>query len=164
MWVGLPDGRVIGVPFGWYPRLAKAASVTRAAFEISPFGIQNEGAAGRCAPGPFQARARVPGFPEPEAARHCLAPVRRPERGSAEAEGGRRGDRRAAIRARLPGLARTRACRVRAFGVTGRQARADLSTDKSAGECGVVAPGAGWGGMFWSSADGFTWGSRAIWG
>ena len=64
--------------------------------------------------------------PEPATARHCLAPVRRPERASAEARGGCRRDRRAgnprapawrSAESRLP---------------EGRQARADLSTDKSA--------------------------------
>ena len=70
--------------------------------------------------------ARVRAFPEPEEARHCLAPVRRPERVSAEAEGGVAG---------TGGLQSARAC----LGwrdsrlPRGRQARADLSTDKSAG-------------------------------
>ncbi len=39
MWVGLSDGRVIGVPLAWFPRLAKAEPAAREAFEISPFGI-----------------------------------------------------------------------------------------------------------------------------
>ncbi|MFO1143788.1 MAG: DUF2442 domain-containing protein [Amaricoccus sp.] len=38
MWVGLADGRVIGVPLGWFPRLAQAAPAEREGFEISPFG------------------------------------------------------------------------------------------------------------------------------
>ena len=39
MWVGLSDGRVIGVPLAWFPRLAKADPAARERFEISPFGI-----------------------------------------------------------------------------------------------------------------------------
>lgn len=39
MWVGLSDGRVIGVPLAWFPRLAQAATVERERFEVSPFGI-----------------------------------------------------------------------------------------------------------------------------
>ena len=39
MWVGLSDGRVIGVPLAWFPRLAKADAAAREGFEISPFGI-----------------------------------------------------------------------------------------------------------------------------
>jgi hypothetical protein len=39
MWVGLSDGRVIGVPLGWFPRLLRASAAEREGFEISPFGI-----------------------------------------------------------------------------------------------------------------------------
>ncbi|HEU0220601.1 MAG TPA: DUF2442 domain-containing protein [Paracoccaceae bacterium] len=39
MWVGLADGRTIGVPLAWFPRLLRASPEERAAFEISPFGI-----------------------------------------------------------------------------------------------------------------------------
>ena len=39
MWVGLSDGRVIGVPLAWFPRLARATAAEREAFELSPFGI-----------------------------------------------------------------------------------------------------------------------------
>ena len=42
MWVTLSDGRVIGVPLAWFPRLAKAAPAERERFEISPFGIHWE--------------------------------------------------------------------------------------------------------------------------
>lgn len=43
MWVGLSDGREIGVPLAWFPRLAAAADpAALAAFEISPFGIHWE--------------------------------------------------------------------------------------------------------------------------
>ena len=43
MWVGLVDGRVIGVPVAWFPRLLNADAAERAAFELSPFGIHWEG-------------------------------------------------------------------------------------------------------------------------
>ena len=39
MWVGLSEGRVIGVPLAWFPRLQRATPAEREAFEISPFGI-----------------------------------------------------------------------------------------------------------------------------
>jgi hypothetical protein len=39
MWVGLSDGRVIGVPLAWFPRLKRATPAEREAFEISPFGL-----------------------------------------------------------------------------------------------------------------------------
>jgi hypothetical protein len=39
MWVGLSDGRVIGVPLAWFPRLAQADAAARERFEIGPFGI-----------------------------------------------------------------------------------------------------------------------------
>ena len=42
MWVGLSDGRVIGVPLAWFPRLARATPAEREGFEISPFGIHWE--------------------------------------------------------------------------------------------------------------------------
>jgi hypothetical protein len=42
MWVGLSDGRVIGVPLAWFPRLAQATPAEREGFEISPFGIHWE--------------------------------------------------------------------------------------------------------------------------
>ena len=41
-WVGLSDGRVIGVPLAWFPRLLHAAAAEREDFEISPFGIHWE--------------------------------------------------------------------------------------------------------------------------
>jgi Protein of unknown function (DUF2442) len=43
MWVGLSDGRVIGVPLAWFPRLLRATAEEREGFEISPFGIHWEG-------------------------------------------------------------------------------------------------------------------------
>jgi hypothetical protein len=42
MWVGLSDGRVIGVPLAWSPRLGRATPAEREGFEISPFGIHWE--------------------------------------------------------------------------------------------------------------------------
>ncbi len=42
MWVGLSDGRVIGVPLAWFPRLLHADAAARAAFNLSPFGIHWE--------------------------------------------------------------------------------------------------------------------------
>jgi hypothetical protein len=39
MWVGLADGRVIGVPLAWFPRLLNADAEAREAFELSPFGM-----------------------------------------------------------------------------------------------------------------------------
>ncbi len=39
MWVDLSDGRTIGVPLAWYPRLLHATPTQRSAFEISPLGI-----------------------------------------------------------------------------------------------------------------------------
>ena len=42
MWVTLADGRVIGVPLAWFPRLLHARPEERAAVEISPFGLHWE--------------------------------------------------------------------------------------------------------------------------
>lgn len=42
MWVTLVDGRVIGVPLAWFPRLLHASPAARAAVEISPFGLHWE--------------------------------------------------------------------------------------------------------------------------
>lgn len=39
MWVGLSDGRVIGVPLAWFPRLLHADRAAREAYEISAFGL-----------------------------------------------------------------------------------------------------------------------------
>lgn len=39
MWVGLSDGRVIGVPLAWFPRLLRADPAEREAVEISPLGL-----------------------------------------------------------------------------------------------------------------------------
>jgi hypothetical protein len=42
MWVTLTDGRVLGVPLAWFPRLLNADPAARAAVEISPFGLHWE--------------------------------------------------------------------------------------------------------------------------
>jgi hypothetical protein len=39
MWVGLSDGRTIGVPLAWFPRLLSATSAQRQAFEMSRTGL-----------------------------------------------------------------------------------------------------------------------------
>lgn len=41
-WVELADGRVIGVPLAWYPRLLGATAEQLAAYELSPRGIHWE--------------------------------------------------------------------------------------------------------------------------
>jgi hypothetical protein len=43
MWVRLSDGRVLGVPLAWFPRLMAADAAARKAFELSPMGIHWEG-------------------------------------------------------------------------------------------------------------------------
>jgi hypothetical protein len=39
MWVTLMDGRVLGVPLAWFPRLLHARPSQRMACEISPRGL-----------------------------------------------------------------------------------------------------------------------------
>ena len=39
MWVVLADGRTIGVPLAWFPRLLNATPEERGQVEISPFGL-----------------------------------------------------------------------------------------------------------------------------
>lgn len=39
MWVSLDDGRTLGVPLAWFPRLLHATGEQRAGFEISPMGL-----------------------------------------------------------------------------------------------------------------------------
>jgi len=39
MWVHLSDGRILGVPLAWFPRLMAATPEQRAAVEISPYGL-----------------------------------------------------------------------------------------------------------------------------
>ena len=42
MWVELQDGRVIGVPLAWFPRLLNASAQQRDRFELSPGGLHWE--------------------------------------------------------------------------------------------------------------------------
>ncbi|MCT8266927.1 DUF2442 domain-containing protein [Afifella sp. JA880] len=39
IWVSLSDGRTIGVPLAWFPRLLNASDEERQEVEISPFGL-----------------------------------------------------------------------------------------------------------------------------
>ncbi|WP_157015385.1 DUF2442 domain-containing protein [Mesorhizobium xinjiangense] len=39
MWVDLSDGRTIGVPLAWFPRLLHATKAEREDVEISPMGL-----------------------------------------------------------------------------------------------------------------------------
>ena len=43
VWVSLSDGRVIGVPLSWFPRLVNANAKDRNQFTLSPFGIHWQG-------------------------------------------------------------------------------------------------------------------------
>ncbi len=43
MWVGLSDGRTIGVPLAWFPRLLHATSAQREQVELSRIGLHWEG-------------------------------------------------------------------------------------------------------------------------
>ena len=42
LWVHLDDGRVIGAPLAWFPRLMCALPEERERFELSPHGIHWE--------------------------------------------------------------------------------------------------------------------------
>lgn len=42
MWVDLSDGRTLGVPLAWFPRLANASPEARAQCRISPMGLHWE--------------------------------------------------------------------------------------------------------------------------
>jgi hypothetical protein len=42
MWVELSDGRTIGVPYAWFPRLLSASRRQREAVEIGRFGLHWE--------------------------------------------------------------------------------------------------------------------------
>ncbi|WP_245963953.1 DUF2442 domain-containing protein [Roseinatronobacter ekhonensis] len=42
MWLTLSDGRVLGVPLVWFPRLLNATPQQREAVEITPFGLHWE--------------------------------------------------------------------------------------------------------------------------
>jgi hypothetical protein len=42
VWVELSDGRTLGVPFAWFPRLLNATPKQREAVEIGRFGLHWE--------------------------------------------------------------------------------------------------------------------------
>ena len=42
MWVSLQDGRTIGVPLAWYPRLLKGSQSEKEDYFLSPSGIHRE--------------------------------------------------------------------------------------------------------------------------
>jgi len=42
MWVGLTDGRTIGVPLAWFPRLLNASAQQRERVELSRLGLHWE--------------------------------------------------------------------------------------------------------------------------
>jgi hypothetical protein len=42
MWVSLADGRTLGVPLAWFPRLLAASAEDLARVEISAFGLHWE--------------------------------------------------------------------------------------------------------------------------
>lgn len=42
IWVSLKDGRTIGVPLVWFPKLVKATEEELQAVEISPYGLHWE--------------------------------------------------------------------------------------------------------------------------
>jgi hypothetical protein len=39
LWVTLNDGRILGVPLAWFPRLLHASPDQLADYELSPYGI-----------------------------------------------------------------------------------------------------------------------------
>jgi uncharacterized protein DUF2442 len=39
LWIELSDGRTLGVPLAWFPRLLRAAAQQREDYEISPAGL-----------------------------------------------------------------------------------------------------------------------------
>ncbi|PJI41179.1 MAG: hypothetical protein CTR54_12190 [Rhizobium sp.] len=43
MWVSLADGRILGVPLAWFPRLLAAAPADLQGYELSPTGIHWDG-------------------------------------------------------------------------------------------------------------------------
>jgi hypothetical protein len=43
MWVDLTDGRTLGVPLAWFPRLLRATAQERASVELSRVGLHWEG-------------------------------------------------------------------------------------------------------------------------
>ncbi len=43
MWVELEDGRTLGIPLAWFPRLMRATELQREDFFLSPDGIHWDG-------------------------------------------------------------------------------------------------------------------------
>lgn len=42
MWVALSDGRTLGIPLAWFPRLLNATPDERSRVTVSPFGLHWE--------------------------------------------------------------------------------------------------------------------------
>ena len=42
MWVHLTDGRILGVPIAWFPRLLAASAAEREAVTVSAYGLHWE--------------------------------------------------------------------------------------------------------------------------
>lgn len=42
MWVALSDGRTLGIPLAWFPRLLNATPDQRSRVTLSPFGLHWE--------------------------------------------------------------------------------------------------------------------------
>ena len=42
MWVELDDGRILGVPLAWFPRLLHSSKAARSQVELSPGGLHWE--------------------------------------------------------------------------------------------------------------------------
>lgn len=42
MWVALSDGRTLGIPLAWFPRLLNASPDQRSHVTLSPFGLHWE--------------------------------------------------------------------------------------------------------------------------
>ncbi len=42
MWVALSDGRTLGIPLAWFPRLLNATPDERTRVSVSPFGLHWE--------------------------------------------------------------------------------------------------------------------------
>ena len=43
MWISLEDGRTLGVPLAWFPRLLSATAAEREAVTLSGYGLHWEG-------------------------------------------------------------------------------------------------------------------------
>jgi Protein of unknown function (DUF2442) len=85
MWVELSDGRTLGVPYAWFPRLLNATPKQREAVEIGRFGLHWEeidediSIAGLLAGRPDQT-IKSPRAVKPTAARKNAAATRRRRR------------------------------------------------------------------------------------